>query len=87
MKSFLGAIGAIVREISLALLGQPSRPGPTTEERRTAEVQQQLLEQRRNEPVSVGEAAGSVGAEVAKVIIGQPTVSPTLETESKPNKG
>lgn len=63
-----------LREMFLALIGQPSSPAPTQEERETARAQQQHL--RQSGPASARDALRQVGAEVGKVSIGQPTPAP-----------
>lgn len=63
-----------LREMFLALIGQPSSSAPTREERETARAQQEHL--RRSGPASASDALRQVGAEVGKVSIGQPTPAP-----------
>ncbi|SEJ88715.1 hypothetical protein SAMN04488058_12911 [Deinococcus reticulitermitis] len=63
-----------LRELFLALIGQPSRPGPTSQEREAELAQREALKERG--PASAWDAARQVGAEVGKAAALQPTDAP-----------
>lgn len=69
------ALWNVLREVVLALIGQPSSPAPTRQERDTALAQREAL---RDAPATTTawDAARQVGAEVGKVAVGQPTPAP-----------
>ena len=69
------ALWTFLRELLLALIGQPSRPGPTRQERETALAQQEALRESQA-PATAWDAARQVGAEVGKAAIWQPTDAP-----------
>lgn len=63
-----------LRELFLALIGQPSRPGPTRQEQEAELAQREGLAERG--PASAWDAARQVGAEVGKAAAWQPTDAP-----------
>mgnify|MGYP007116556922 CR=1 FL=1 len=69
------ALWNVLRETVLALIGQPSSPAPTRQERETAQAQREALSHESG-PTTAWDAARQVGAEVGKVAIGQPTPAP-----------
>lgn len=69
------ALWTFLRELLLALIGQPSRPGPTRQEQEAELAQREALRERRA-PASAWDAARQVGAEVGKAAIWQPTDAP-----------
>ena len=69
------ALWNVLRELLLALIGQPSRPGPTRQEREAELAQQEALRD-APPPTTAWDAARQVGAEVGKAAIWQPTDAP-----------
>ncbi|KQR15543.1 hypothetical protein [Deinococcus sp. Leaf326] len=61
----------VLRELALALMAQPSRPGATRPERDSKAAQAERL--REAPDARLLDAARQVGAEVGKTALGQPT--------------
>lgn len=69
------ALWTFLRELLLALIGQPSRPGATRQEREAELAQQEALRDHPS-PTTAWDAARQVGSEVGKAAIWQPTQAP-----------
>lgn len=74
-EGMFSALWTFLRELLLALIGQPSRPGPTRQEQEAELAQREAL-RGRQAPTSAWDAARQVGAEVGKAAIWQPTDAP-----------
>lgn len=73
---FLRPLLEILRELGLALIGQPSRPGPTRAEQRVNQIQRENLPGQLQVPASALDAAKQIGKEVGKAAILQPSAPP-----------
>lgn len=71
MWRILKDLGVTLRELVYALLGQPSRSGPTRDEAENNRAQHEQLA--ASAPASAREAATQVAREVGKAAIWQPT--------------
>ena len=71
MRRVLTTFWSVLRELALALVAQPSRPGATRAEREGKAAQAERL--REAPDATPLDAARQVGAEVGKAALGQPT--------------